>query len=887
MPSLLLLALLAGLPQDFANPPAEYRARPLYWLNGPLTPEALRSQLAAMRDTCGFGGLTPLAMGPTRPAYPSDGYWERYGTILDQAKSLGLKVVFYDDIDFPSGSVAGRFAKEHPDLTLKNLRKVETAVTGPTTVDQAVPAGVLQAAVAMETTTKQRVNLTPMLAEGKLHWAAPAGTWRVMFFVCEKGHARLVDFLEPVAVKAWLEMTYGQAYARFPRHFGDTITMAFYDDVALVYTPGGRTWTPGFNAAFQARHHRDPALLYPALWYDLGPETAAARVALLDTRAALLSESFVRTVHEWCAAHGIRSSGHPAGNYNPQPVEVSGDNMLFYKHSDVPLMDSIFYHGHGRDGFKLITSAMYCWDKPVTAVEIYGAFPKEMPASMLYRDAMEIYALGGNLMLPHGMWYDPANCRIPPEISHRSALLGAALPDYNQWVGRCSRLLQAGRHVADIGVLYPVASMQAQYAFDVPGKKQPNWGYDAPPGTDYLQLSARLTRAVHRDFTFLHPEVLDQRCRVEGDTLLLDNPVNAERYRVLVLPSAPVVPWSSLRRVREFWEHGGRLIATGTLPSQSAEFGHDDDVRQTVATMFGQVPPPPAPTASGWQVKLEMRGGTVRTFVDGALVDTTTDVPFAKGRVGFRESDHETGQFRDYRVTAPDGRELLRDDFRGGLDAWADTTNATAKDGLLTVGENQAMLSRSGADWTDYDVDCRLDSVGDEPVGLIVRAQDATNYLMWQFVPNRGIVRPHARIKGGWRVLKQVRLSAEDWRVGPFTRGRGIWHVPNPTAGTLAAVLREALPVPDVAFDPEPRAASGNGCLSYLHKVLEGREVWYFANATDDPVETTVVLRGAYRLEWWDPHTGTMTPAEATVADGLTRVRLSLAAVRTMFLVSA
>jgi len=38
----------------FKDPPIQYRSRPLYWLNAPLEPAALREQIQAMRDQCGF-----------------------------------------------------------------------------------------------------------------------------------------------------------------------------------------------------------------------------------------------------------------------------------------------------------------------------------------------------------------------------------------------------------------------------------------------------------------------------------------------------------------------------------------------------------------------------------------------------------------------------------------------------------------------------------------------------------------------------------------------------------------------------------------------------------------------------------------------------------------
>ncbi len=46
-------------------------------------------------------------------------------------------------------------------------------------------------------------------------------------------------------------------------------------------------WTPAFNQNFEKKYGYSPMKYYPALWYDIGPETAAARNALYGFRAQL------------------------------------------------------------------------------------------------------------------------------------------------------------------------------------------------------------------------------------------------------------------------------------------------------------------------------------------------------------------------------------------------------------------------------------------------------------------------------------------------------------------------------------------------------------------------------------------------------------------------
>lgn len=889
----------APLPEQvaagFANPLAQHRSWPLYWLNAPLKPAALREQIQAMRDQCGFGGFAPLTLRTAKPDYLTEEYFERYALMLETAESLGLKIIFYDDINFPTGTAGGRLAKQFPDSTLKNLRKVEKEIIGPRQVELPVPGRTLMAAVAMESQTKQRIDLAGFIKDAKLTWNMPVGTWKVMFFVCEP-QSEFVDYLDPEAVKRWMTLTYDQFYKRFSRHFGTTITQSFFDDAAMVYTSGGRTWTTGFNEKFKHKHGTDPALLYPAMWYDIGPDTEAARVALFGMRAELMSEGFVRTIHEWCAARGIKVSGHPAGNYEPQPVEVSGDNIKFYQHCDIPLFDSIHYYGHGRDGFKLVSSAAFTYDRPVTAVEIYGNYPdNSVDKAMLYRSAMEVFARGANQIIPHGMWYEPAKMHIPPEISHRNQRWGAELPAYNQFVGRCSLLLQGGRHVADVGMLYPVVALQAAYRFDVPGLQQPNWGKDAPRWADYLKISDRLTGSVRRDFTFLHPEILDERCRVQDATLRLNNATNWEEYRVIIIPGGEVISWRNLQKMQQFYDEGGRVIATTQLPFKSSEFGHDDDVRQAITTMFGIAPSATVAAASdaAYRIRIEVSGQTIRTYVKGVLVDVTVDDAVRQGGIGFRESSNERGGFARLKMTSPEGNLLFQDDFAGGLQQWINTENASISNGWLAVGENHAMRSRVGTDWKDYVIEAEL-STNHAPAGLVFRASaDGRNHYLWQFWPAKNQLRPHKLVDGRYSVIKDLPCVDVDENAKPFVtrtnaRGGKAYFAANPTAGTLRAIFDDALPVADVAFENAPEANSGGGMLSYLHKVKDGADLYYFANSSNDRVDTWVKLRGKLALQTWDPHSGTMTPLEsAPITENgqqTTRLHLVLEPVTSVFL---
>jgi len=194
------------------------------------------------------------------------------------------------------------------------------------------------------------------------------------------------------------------------------------------------------------------------------------------------------------------------------------------------------------------------------------------------------FAKGINVMVPHAVWFHPASIVFQPDLSPGAPKYGPALPAYNQYIGRLQRMLQGGRHVADIGVLYPIATLQAGSWF---GPGNPYEGCVDVPEADYMQLGEALSLGVRRDFTFVHPEVLEERCAVDGATMTLNNKVNHERWRAFIIPGSRCINVATLRRIKQFYDQGGTVIATTRLPDRAAEFGADAEVRHLVAEIFG------------------------------------------------------------------------------------------------------------------------------------------------------------------------------------------------------------------------------------------------------------------------------------------------------------
>ena len=546
---------------------------------------------------------------------------------------------------------------------------------------------------ALNPQTKEVADLGDAYRDGVLEWQVPEGEWKVMLFTCSYSvggvHGHLVDYMQPEAVSTLLGMTYGEYDKRYKSYFGDVIRKTFFDDVGFVHME--QTWTPAITEIFREKYGRNPALYYPALFYDIGPETGAARIAFYDIRSELMAEGYVRQVSEWSEVRRMRSMGHPPENYSPNSVVAHGDILKYYRHVDIPLLDAILCFRRGLNGFKQVCSAADLGDKPVVGAELCGAYPEEMDSAMLYRTTLEAMARGVNFVVPHGMWYDtdPQTVRIPPLIAPENPLLGPALKGYSTSTGRSCMLLQGGRRIADIAVLWPINAIQAEsYMFRDAESGLPiaNWH---PNDVVNYALSGMLTNDLHRDFTYIHPENLtDGKVSVEGDRLRLNNAENLQEYSVLVIPGGGYISAGALARIGEFYDNGGKVIALASLPSHSAEFGRDAEVQSLIAAIFGTAAPDAEATATN------DRGGkfvfvprtTVQSMAD-ALAQTGCEadviIPDAQpDESGFINYTHKQRDGRDfYFVTNTTARPFageisLRGEF-GTVELWNPHTGET------------------------------------------------------------------------------------------------------------------------------------------------------------------------------------------------------------------
>jgi hypothetical protein len=208
--------------------------------------------------------------------------------------------------------------------------------------------------------------------------------------------------------------------------------------------------------------------------------------------------------------------------------------------------------------------------------ETYGAMGN-ISWNEIFGIAMDQYTKGINLLIPHAVWYNTEKVTFLPELSLRNPLYADSLRLFTDYLSRLNALLQNdARWTGDVAVLYPVHTMQSGHYMDGP------LGYYRGgveiPGLDYVDVGVALSDSLGYDFMFLHPEVLDERCRVTDNRLLLENKTQYNSFRTVVIPACTTVSLSNLEKIRDFANAGGSVIFTSRLPERATVAADDGKV---------------------------------------------------------------------------------------------------------------------------------------------------------------------------------------------------------------------------------------------------------------------------------------------------------------------
>lgn len=552
-----------ALHQTFTNPPREFGILPFWFWNDDLEDVELLRQIHEFHAK-GFGGflIHPRVGLSRRIGYLTDEYFRLVRLVVEEAARLEMKVVLYDEGSYPSGSAAGQVVATDPAYAARCLIAKQQQVTGPARgywhpnpgrgLSDELIGVVVGREIAPNVLDPASLTVLPVQEPELVRYDLPAGNWRLiaLWHVYSGGTIRGVfaeaddqhalapaagDLLNPDAVTCFIHLTHDQYYQHLRDHFGRTVVAMFTDEPStLGRAPkrGPTPWpfTPGFLADLQAGWDEDLLRWLPALWLDCGPRTAAFRQHYTQTVYARLERVFYRAQGEWCQAHGIALTGHPAESNDfgaLRQFQWPGQDMVWRW---VTPGSASALEGPHSCAPKCASSAAALQGSQRNGSEALGAYGWQLTLDEAKWLLDWHLVRGNNLFFLHAAFYSVRGRRAfesEPDIGLHNVWW-----PYFQVIGdylrRISWLLSDGLEVCDVAIL--------------------------TDGNHAAWTAAKLLYQNQIDFLYIDGPALAQ-ARVESQTLV----IGPQRFRAIICdpPGADKHPI-----LNHFAQAGGRLLTT-------------------------------------------------------------------------------------------------------------------------------------------------------------------------------------------------------------------------------------------------------------------------------------------------------------------------------------
>ncbi|HOW71214.1 MAG TPA: glycosyl hydrolase [Phycisphaerae bacterium] len=467
---------------ELATPRPEFSQMPFWFWNDRLEEEEIKRQMADFREHGVYGFIIHARMGlPKDIPYMGERWLQLVRAAVEEAKSTNMRVCLYDEGMYPSGSAHGEVVRSNPSFAAKGLTMTMQDVAGPADLPRPAPSnGTLVATLIARPTPDSKAKAVEPTSLKLVDAAAtsikvPQGPWRVMTFACvpSKGRIRGVhedeedsapaappaaNLLDPAAMQVFIRFAY-EPYDRILReHFGKTVIAMFTDEPNMLgrrSTPGLQPWTDGIEHDYERQHGDSLLPLLPALFLDLGPETATVRARFHQTLARRLNDSYYRQLSEWCDRHGIALTGHPAGPTEIDPLhyfQIPGQDIVW---RGLLPEKNLALQGTNSAIAKCTSSVARHDGRWLNANEVYGAFGWQLTMEEMKWLADWLMVRGVNTLYPHAFYYSIRGNRFnerPPDVGPNNAWW----PHYRLFADYTSRLcglLADSRQVCHVAIL--------------------------------------------------------------------------------------------------------------------------------------------------------------------------------------------------------------------------------------------------------------------------------------------------------------------------------------------------------------------------------------------------------------------------------------------------
>lgn len=548
-----------------------------FWNDRMESGETLR-QLREMAEKGISDVVLHARFGLNPEQYLSKEWFNLISLVLKKAKKLGVKVWLYDEYNWPSGSAAGKVQKENPEFEEHYLVLVTKNIYGPADFHEHLPHGSPVIVLMTDRSGENPQDVSKNIQGDTISLSVPEGSWTINYFLARpcgpvmpyRIGGYLTDSMNAGATESFLKHTHQKYAARYKPEFGKNIMGAFTDEPGFYQYYGNadqRTlpWTANFSAEFLSRkgYRIEPHLL--ALWQDVGSDFWVHRCHYYDVLTRFSRTNYWGLIGKWCEKNKLFLVGHPSvatqGKVLQTSIQCSGNNMEILRQMSIPGMDRI-----NRDPTfvteKITSSVAHLTGKPRASSETFGTFDWQLTLQEMKEWTDRQFVRGINMLFLHAFYYSVADFRraeCPPSLFFQN-LFWPYFKKYADYAKRLATKMSQGIHVAPVAIYYPIVS-----AF---GATRAGDNQDVDPLNRSLQDLCTLLSEHQWDFDIVDDHLICE-AKIVGNSLQ----IGGEKFFVLVLPSSPILPVSTLKKITAFLKAGGKVISAGITPERVLDSG--------------------------------------------------------------------------------------------------------------------------------------------------------------------------------------------------------------------------------------------------------------------------------------------------------------------------
>ncbi|MBE5782827.1 MAG: hypothetical protein E7329_05845 [Clostridiales bacterium] len=544
----------------FQQPTSEYRGTPFWAWNCALDEKELLWQIEVLKEM-GMGGFHMHCRSGMSTEYLSDDFMKLVGACVEKAREEKMLAWLYDEDRWPSGAAGGLVTKDH-------TYRARSMLFTPNPQEK----GKLLARYAISLDENLCLKEYRMLGENEE--VSPDEMLRYAYLQVNEddpwyNNQAYLNTLDPASVKRFLEVTHDRYAECFQKDFGGLIpaiftdepqfrikdTLPFPNDNADVRIP----WTDDLEDTFRAAYGTSLLATLPEVFWELpGDRPSVIRYRFHDHVAERFTNAFSDQIGKWCEAHQIMLTGH----MNAEPSLYSqtrylGEAMRNYRNFQLPGIDMLCDRREYTTA-KQTQSAVHQYGRVGMLSELYGVTGWDCDFRIYKNQGDWQAALGVTVRVPHLAWVSmegEAKRDYPASIFYQSPWYKEFSSVENHFA-RLNTALTRGKPCVKVGVIHPIESYWLRWgpASQTQGRREEM--------DDRFQQMIKWMLFGLIDFDYISESLLPELCP-KGNAPL---PVGKMSYDAIVVPDCETLRSTTLSRLEEFVQAGGKLIFMGNAP---------------------------------------------------------------------------------------------------------------------------------------------------------------------------------------------------------------------------------------------------------------------------------------------------------------------------------